>query len=66
MLSSEEFYKFIMITGKDFSGGYKSITSKQIKTTKFTIKTTTNYFSMNEFYFQIDVTDERRLCKSHS
>ena len=30
-LKSEEFYKYIRITGKDFSGGYKSITSKQIK-----------------------------------
>ncbi len=34
MLSSEEFLQFIMITGKDFSGGYKSITSKQIKNFK--------------------------------
>jgi adenine-specific DNA-methyltransferase len=34
VLSSEEFYQFIRITGKDFSGGYKSITSKQIKTYK--------------------------------
>jgi adenine-specific DNA-methyltransferase len=31
MLSSEGFYQFIRLTGKDFSGGYKSITSKQIK-----------------------------------
>ena len=31
VLNSEEFYKYIRITGKDFSGGYKSITSKQIK-----------------------------------
>ena len=30
-LSSKEFYKYIRLTGKDFSGGYKSITSKQIK-----------------------------------
>jgi adenine-specific DNA-methyltransferase len=30
-LKSEEFYKYIRLTGKDFSGGYKSITSKQIK-----------------------------------
>lgn len=35
-LSSEEFYKYIRLTGKDFSGGYKSITSKQIK--EFRIK----------------------------
>lgn len=34
MLTSEEFYQFIRITGKDFSGGYKSITSKQIKNFK--------------------------------
>jgi len=34
VLSSEEFYQFIRITGKDFSGGYKSITSKQIKNYK--------------------------------
>ncbi|MFM2266817.1 MAG: hypothetical protein RL757_258 [Bacteroidota bacterium] len=36
MLESEEFYKYIRLTGKDFSGGYKSITSKQIK--EFKIK----------------------------
>ncbi len=36
ILSSEEFYKYIRLTGKDFSGGYKSITSKQIK--EFKIK----------------------------
>ena len=30
-LKSEEFYKYIRLTGKDFSGGYKSVTSKQIK-----------------------------------
>jgi adenine-specific DNA-methyltransferase len=36
MLKSEEFYKYIRLTGKDFSGGYKSITSKQIK--EFKIK----------------------------
>jgi adenine-specific DNA-methyltransferase len=30
-LNSKEFYNYIQITGKDFSGGYKSITSKQIK-----------------------------------
>ncbi|MBS9766601.1 MAG: Eco57I restriction-modification methylase domain-containing protein [Flavobacteriaceae bacterium] len=35
-LSSEEFYKYIRLTGKDFSGGYKSVTSKQIK--EFRIK----------------------------
>jgi adenine-specific DNA-methyltransferase len=31
ILGSEHFYRYIKITGKDFSGGYKSITSKQIK-----------------------------------
>jgi len=31
ILSSKEFYRYIQITGKDFSGGYKSVTSKQIK-----------------------------------
>lgn len=30
-LSSEEFYQYIRLTGKDFSGGYKSMSSKQIK-----------------------------------
>jgi adenine-specific DNA-methyltransferase len=35
-LKSEAFYKYIRITGKDFSGGYKSVTSKQIK--EFRIK----------------------------
>ncbi len=35
-LSSDEFYKYIRLTGKDFSGGYKSVTSKQIK--EFRIK----------------------------
>jgi len=31
ILKSDDFYKYIQITGKDFSGGYKSITSNQIK-----------------------------------
>lgn len=31
ILNSEDFYRYIQITGKDFSGGYKSITSNQIK-----------------------------------
>lgn len=31
ILSSKDFHKYIQITGKDFSGGYKSVTSKQIK-----------------------------------
>lgn len=34
VLKSEEFYKYIRLTGKDFSGGYKSVTSKQIKNFK--------------------------------
>lgn len=33
-LKSEEFFRYIRLTGKDFSGGYKSITSKQIKNFK--------------------------------
>ncbi len=36
VLKSDDFYKYIRLTGKDFSGGYKSITSKQIK--EFEIK----------------------------
>ncbi len=36
-LKSDEFYKYIRLTGKDFSGGYKSITSKQIKEFKVKI-----------------------------
>ncbi len=35
-LNSEDFFRYIRLTGKDFSGGYKSITSKQIK--EFKIK----------------------------
>lgn len=31
ILASDDFYRYIRLTGKDFSGGYKSITSKQIK-----------------------------------
>jgi len=31
VLASEDFYRYIRITGKDFSGGYKSISTKQIK-----------------------------------
>jgi adenine-specific DNA-methyltransferase len=31
ILNSKDFYRYIQITGKDFSGGYKSVTSKQIK-----------------------------------
>lgn len=41
ILKSDDFYKYIQITGKDFSGGYKSITSNQIKnypTTEIMIK----------------------------
>ncbi len=36
-LKSSEFYKYIRLTGKDFSGGYKSVTSKQIKEFKIKI-----------------------------
>lgn len=38
ILQSEEFYKYIRLTGKDFSGGYKSITPKQIKEFKIKVK----------------------------
>ena len=31
ILDSNDFFKYVWITGKDFSGGYKSLTSKQIK-----------------------------------
>lgn len=31
VLQSEEFFKYIRLTGKDFSGGYKSISTKQLK-----------------------------------
>jgi len=31
ILSSKEFYRYIQLTSKNFSGGYKSVTSKQIK-----------------------------------
>ena len=31
ILSSDNFLRYIKITGKDFSGGYKSITTNQIK-----------------------------------
>lgn len=31
VLNSEDFYKYIRLTGKDFSGGYKSISTKQLK-----------------------------------
>lgn len=44
MLVSEEFYQFIRITGKDFSGGYKSITSKQIKNFKVYYKNNNKLF----------------------
>ncbi len=41
ILHSEEFNRYILLTGKYFSGGYKSITSKQIK--EFKIKTKNTY-----------------------
>lgn len=31
ILSSDAFYQYVRLTGKDFSGGYKSISTKQIK-----------------------------------
>ncbi len=43
-LKSEEFYKYIRLTGKDFSGGYKSITSKQIKEYKIKFKNPESLF----------------------
>jgi adenine-specific DNA-methyltransferase len=43
-LQSEEFYKYIRLTSKDFSGGYKSITSKQIKEFKINYKNTLTLF----------------------
>ena len=30
-LSSPEFFHYVRLTGKDFSGGYKSVSTKQIK-----------------------------------
>jgi adenine-specific DNA-methyltransferase len=38
VLNSNDFKKYIKITGKDFSGGYKSISSKQIKNFPTNIK----------------------------
>lgn len=35
VLSSDEFYQFIKITSKDFSGGYKLLNTKQIKNFKY-------------------------------
>lgn len=35
ILKSQSFLKYILLTGKDFSGGYKSITPKQIKSFRF-------------------------------
>ncbi len=43
-LKSMEFYKYIRLTGKDFSGGYKSITSKQIKEFKMKANSLTKLF----------------------
>lgn len=44
VLGSEDFYKYIRITGKDFSGGYKSISTKQIKEYKIEYKKTNTLF----------------------
>lgn len=38
ILQSNDFYRYIRITGKDFSGGYKSISTKQIKEFKLVHK----------------------------
>lgn len=38
ILKSEEFYKYIRLTGKDLSGGYKSISTKQIKQFKLPVQ----------------------------
>lgn len=35
ILKTDSFLKYIILTGKDFSGGYKSITPKQIKSFRF-------------------------------
>lgn len=45
VLKSQDFFRYIRITGKDFSGGYKSVTSKQIKEFKIEIKNTQTLFS---------------------
>lgn len=37
-LKSEDFFKYLRLTGKDFSGGYKSVTTKQIKDFKIDYK----------------------------
>lgn len=48
ILISNEFYRYIRITGKDFSGGYKSITSKQIKEYKIPRANPYLLFNQNE------------------
>lgn len=44
VLESEDFFQFIRLTGKDFSGGYKSITTKQIKEFKI------DYFNNDKLF----------------
>ncbi|MDO4783428.1 MAG: Eco57I restriction-modification methylase domain-containing protein [Capnocytophaga felis] len=44
VLGSQEFYKYIRIMGKDFSGGYKSISTKQIKEYKINYKNPNTLF----------------------
>lgn len=44
LLQSDEFYKYIRLTSKDISGGYKSITSKQIKEFRINHKNTSTLF----------------------
>ena len=58
ILNSKEFTKYIKITGKDFSGGYKSISSKQIKNypTK-ELNTQKNLFTYLKSY-----ENERKIC----
>lgn len=47
-LEAPEFTRYIRITGKDFSGGYKSITTKQIKNFAFGQMKKYDLFSMHQ------------------
>lgn len=44
VLASEDFFNYIRLTGKDFSGGYKSITTKQIKEFKINFNNNATLF----------------------
>lgn len=44
VLKSEEFFKYIRLTGKHFSGGYKSISTKQLKEYKIDYKNSLTLF----------------------